>query len=50
MANEIYNSSEWGLPIKYGWGDIYYNFYLRSYGNNTKFSFNTIRIQSVKSL
>jgi hypothetical protein len=30
MANEIYNSSEWGLPIKYGWGDIYYNFYLRS--------------------
>ena len=27
MANEIYNSSDWGLPIKYGWGDIYYDFY-----------------------
>ena len=25
MANEIYNSSWWGLPIQYGWGGIYYD-------------------------
>ena len=25
MANEIYNSSWWGLPIQNGWGGIYYD-------------------------
>ena len=30
MANEIYNSSWWGLPIQYGWGGIYYDYAITS--------------------
>ena len=34
MANEIYNSSWWGLPIKNGWGGIYYDFAYPSFIGN----------------
>ena len=30
MANEIYKSSWWGLPIQYGWGGIYYDYAITS--------------------
>jgi len=26
MANEIYENSWWGSPVKNGWGSIYYDF------------------------